>query len=544
MDNPVQILGVDGKPLPPRQGRASMLSGASQTPYDAANLYGAHVEDWNPYLWSPDGEINMYHDRITARARDLVRNDGWATAAVMRTLDNVIGADFRPISKPDHVALRALTGNKAFDHVWADEFGQQVEANYRAWANDPGFYCDAERMLPLPGLFQVAFRHKIVDGDGLGQLHYLPQRVDVGRARYATAVQVIDPDRLSNPQLNFDQQALRGGVEVDELGAPIAYHIREAHQGDWFSAAKSVRWKRIPRETDWGRQIIVHSYEHDRASQHRGIGFLTPVLQRFKMLIKYDETELDAAIVNAFFAAYIQSPFDGDLVEEALQSPDRLNKYQEERAAFHAERKTRLGNVGMTHLFPGETIGSVMANRPSANYAAFNSAFLRSFSASTGLAAQQISQNWAEVNYSAYRSAMLEAWKTFHRRRLGFAATYTQPIYTGWLEESMEVDDYPMPLGDVPDFIEARAAYSRSKWLGPGRGLVDIVKERQGASMGVAGGFSSLEDECAETGGTDWREVAQRRAVEESYYRNLGLRPPATLVGDSVKEASAIPEEV
>lgn len=139
---------------------------------------------------------------------------------------------------------------------------------------------------------------------------------------------------------------------------------------------------------------------------------------------------------------------------------------------------------------------------------------------------------------------MLEAWKTFHRRRLGFAATYTQPIFTGWLEESMEVDDYPMPLGDVPDFIEARAAYSRAKWLGPGRGLVDIVKERQGASMGVAGGFSSLEDECAETGGTDWREVAQRRAVEEAYYRDLGLRPPATLVGDSVKEASAIPEEV
>ncbi|MGS1019756.1 phage portal protein [Burkholderia glumae] len=251
----MQILGVDGKPLPARPGRASMLSGASQTPYDAANLYGSHVEDWNPYLWSPDGEINMYKDRITARARDLVRNDGWATAAVMRTLDNVIGPDFRPISKPDHVALRALTGNKAFDHVWADEFGQQVEANYRAWANDPGFYCDAERMLPMPGLFQVAFRHKIVDGDGLGQLHYLPQRVDVGRARYATALQVIDPDRLSNPQLNFDQQVLRGGVEVDELGAPVAYHIREAHQGDWFSEAKSVRWKRIPRETDWGRQL-------------------------------------------------------------------------------------------------------------------------------------------------------------------------------------------------------------------------------------------------------------------------------------------------
>ncbi|WP_257803288.1 phage portal protein [Burkholderia glumae] len=459
-----------------------MLSGASQTPYDAANLYGSHVEDWNPYLWSPDGEINMYKDRITARARDLVRNDGWATAAVMRTLDNVIGPDFRPISKPDHVALRALTGNKAFDHVWADEFGQQVEANYRAWANDPGFYCDAERMLPMPGLFQVAFRHKIVDGDGLGQLHYLPQRVDVGRARYATALQVIDPDRLSNPQLNFDQQVLRGGVEVDELGAPVAYHIREAHQGDWFSEAKSVRWKRIPRETDWGRQIVIHSYEHDRASQHRGIGFLTPVLQRFKMLIKYDETELDAAIINAFFAAYIQSPFDGDLVEEALSSADKLNAYQTERRRFHDERKTRLGSVGMTHLFPGETIGSVMANRPSANYSAFNSAFLRSFAASTGLAAQQISQNWLR-SITAHIGRPCLKRGTFHRRRLGFAATFTQPIFTGWLEESMEVDDYPMPAGDVPTSLKR----GRRTRVRNGSGRPRPGRHREGAPRRIDG---------------------------------------------------------
>jgi AmiR/NasT family two-component response regulator len=36
------------------------------------------------------------------------------------------------------------------------------------------------------------------------------------------------------------------------------------------------------------------------------------------MLIKYDATELDAAIVNAIFSAYIESPFDSSFVEEAL----------------------------------------------------------------------------------------------------------------------------------------------------------------------------------------------------------------------------------
>jgi len=246
----------------------------------------------------------MYRDRLAARARDLIRNDGWATAAVMRTVDNVIGPDFRPISKPDYRWLRTVTGIKAFDHRWADEFGQAVEANWRSWANDPFFYCDSERMLSFPQMMQLGFRHHLIDGDALSMLHWLPDRIAVGRARYATAVQIMDPDRLSNPQQNFDQQALRGGVEVDSYGVPTWYHIRRAHQGDWFSAGDSVRWDRIARETNWGRPIVVHSFDHDRASQHRGVGFLTPVIQRFKMLIKYDlrQPVLDPALGAAVYA--------------------------------------------------------------------------------------------------------------------------------------------------------------------------------------------------------------------------------------------------
>jgi lambda family phage portal protein len=519
-----------------------MLAPGSNAPYDAADLNGGHVRDWSPFLWSPDGEINMYRDRLAARTRDLIRNDGWATAAVMRTVDNVIGPDFRPIAKPDYRWLQAHTGIKAFDHVWADEFGQAIEANWRSWAHDPGFYCDSERALNFPQMMQLAFRHQLIDGDSLSMLHWLPQRLGLGRAQYATALQVLDPDRLSNPQLQFDQQAMRGGVEVDEFGVAVAYNIRRAHQGDWFSAAKSVQWDRIARETEWGRPIIVHHFDHDRASQHRGIGFLTPVLQRFKMLIKYDSTELDAAIINAFFAAYIQSPFDPDLVEEALAGTDKVSAYQRERAAYHEDRRIRLGDAGMTQLYPGETIGTVAPSRPSGNFPAFESAMLRNFSAATGLAAQQISQNWSEVNYSAYRSAMIEAWKTFARRRAGFAAGQAQPVYGAWLEESMDVDDYPMPAG-APDFVEARFAYSRAKWMGPGRGLVDIVKERQGAILGIDGGMSSLEDECAEISGTDWRDVADRRAIERERYLRLGLPIPAALQGADAKEASKAPEE-
>src|SRR5260364_97631 len=46
-------------------------------------------------------------------------------------------------------------------------------------------------------LLRLAFRHKLVDGDALALLLWRPERIGPGRARYATTVQLIDPDRLS-----------------------------------------------------------------------------------------------------------------------------------------------------------------------------------------------------------------------------------------------------------------------------------------------------------------------------------------------------------
>lgn len=501
--------------------------GGSRTPYDAANIYSSAMADWRPYLWSPDGELNMYRDRIVSRVRDLVRNDGWASGAVTRTLDNAIGANFRPISKPDYRALAAYTGNKAFDAKWADEFGRAVEANWRTWANDPGRYCEAERNLTVAQIMRLAFRHKLVDGDALAMLLWLPERVGVGRARYATTIQVIDPDRLSNPQMQFDQQTMRGGVEIDKHGAAIAYWIRRAHQGDWFSAAQSLHWDSIPRETNWGRPIIVHDFDHERAGQHRGgAGILTSVLQRLKMLAKYDGTELDAAIINAIFGAYIESPFDPQFVEQALGDGDELNNYQQGRTEFHSERKIALGDSRMPILFPGEKIGIVNAARPSTNFGDFEAAVLRNVAAGTGLSAQQISNNWGDVNYSSARGALLEAWKTLNRRRIEFAHGFGQPIWCAHLEEQFEIDALPLPKG-APEFMECRTAYGNAKWMGPGRGWIDIVKERQGAVLGMDSGLSTLEQECADNSGEDWEENLDQRKRELEAYKERGLTPPS-----------------
>ncbi|MEG1855510.1 MAG: phage portal protein [Acinetobacter sp.] len=525
----LSIVDVHGQPITQKTKALAGNEGYGSPPYDAAGYSSEHTAGWTPSLWSPDIEINSGRDIVVSRARDLVRNDGWATAAITRNLDNVVGPEFRPLSKPDYYGLQQVTGVKGFDHKWAEEFGRAVDAYWRLFANDVGRYCDVERCLTVSEMFYLAYRHKIVDGDALAYIKWQPENVGYGRANFATAIQVVDPDRLSNPNNIFDLKNIRGGVELTEDGAPTAYHIRKAHQGDWFNAEKSVIWERIPRETEWGRPIIVHDFDHDRASQHRGVGILTSVIERLKMLIKYDGTEMDAAIVNAIFGAFITSPFDQGFVEDALggTGPDSsgLGAYQEFRTDFHKNSRIKLGGVRMPILAPGESINTVSAQRPNSNFASFESAVLRNVAAGTGMSAQQISQNWAEVNYSSYRAAMLEAWKTFNRRRINFATGFCQPLFAAWLEECFEVGNLPLPAG-APDFIQYRSLYGRCKWMGPGRGYVDDVKEKQGAILGMDAGLTTLEKEAAQLDGADYRELLDQRANEVRMFKERDLPLP------------------
>lgn len=530
----VQILGADGRPLPSttQKMKYGALSGSGRVPYDAADSFSDQMANWQPALWSPDNEINIYRDRIVSRMRDLARNDGWASGTITRVLDNAIGANYRPIFKPDYRMLRLITGNKAFDATWADEYGKVIEAHWRSWANDPGRYCDVERKQTVSQMLRLGFRHKLLDGDALMVLQYRTDRLGPGRGQYATTLQIVDPDRLSNPQQNFDMPNVRGGVEIDADGAPVAYHIREAHIGDWWSGEKTMTWQRIPRETSWGRPIVIHDFDMERGAQHRGMGILAPIVQRLKMLIKYDESELEAAILNAIFGAYIESPYDAQMVSSALGDAagfgdgEELSAYQTQRTEYYQDKRLNLQNgARIPHLFPNEKIVTLSAARPTSNFDGFESAVLRNIAAATGLSTQQVTQDWSDVNYSSARAAMLEAWKTLTRRRDDYATGTAQPVASAFVEEIHSIESLPLPAG-APDFLDAKAAYCRARWMGPGRGWIDPVAEKKGSILGMNAGLSTLEMEAAENAGEDWEEMLDQRAREIEAFKERGIPLP------------------
>lgn len=502
--------------------RAEGIRGEGATAYDAANLLSPEGSDWNAYLASPDIEQNFSRDTIVARIRDLVRNDGWANGAITRILDSVVGGAMRLVAKPDYRALSLHS--KSLDKVWADEFGRTAEALWRSYAYDPARWCDGGRRYTVAQLFRLAYRQHLVDGEAVALPLWLPERLGSGRARYCTALQLIDADRLSNPHLGIDTKYRRAGVEIDDWGAAVAYHIRRAHMGDWFNPVASVTWDRIERETEFGRPLVIHYFDSDRPGEHRGAGgVLRPVLTRMKMLSQYDSVELQSAIVNSVFAAYIESAANIEGVQDALQPDESGGDLAKIHGTF-SDGRLRIKDGVIPVMRPGEKIVAMDTTRPATNYPAFEGAVIRNLAAALGTTAEQISQDWSRVNYSSARAALMEAWKTLQRRRHDFAYGFCTPFYNCWLEEAIDRGELPMPAG-APDFIDARAEYSGCMWMGPPRGWIDPLKEAQAAVLRMAAGLTTLEQECAEQG-LDWEEVVEQLATERNRLKQLGLPLP------------------
>lgn len=485
--------------------------------YEAGDPISQELGSWHPALASADADWLGDRPLATARGRDLGRNNGWAAGAKRHDVDTVIGASLRLSYKPDARAL-------GLDPDVADEFADRVERRWRIYANDPDHMCDATRHDTVPGMFALAYGHMFADGDAIGIPLWRP-----GRGQWATALRIVDPDRMSNPNDMFDQARLRAGVEIDEDGAATGYWFRRRHQNDRFGTfdADSMKWDYVPRETPWGRPRVIHYFEKDRDGQTRGVGRLTPVIEALYMDHRLGRAELQAAVLNAILAIVLESPFDPEMVAQGLApSSEGLGQYQDMRKAFHTDKRLTFGGVQVSTTFPGEQLKLLSPQHPNANYADFESAVLRKAAAGIGTSYEQLSRDWSKTNYSSARAALIEVWRGYVARRERFTQGFCTPFFGCWLEEDISLGAYDdLLVGDLPSFGEAKAAWLRCKWIGPGRGWVDPTKEAEALGMRLGYQVGTLEDESAEQG-RDWQEDQDQLAREMRRRQQLGLPDP------------------
>ncbi|MFC2252486.1 phage portal protein [Labrys portucalensis] len=490
--------------------QASLGTDAARSPYRAGSTVSQEMAAFRPPLSSADGAVRPARNLALSRTRYLTGNDPHAAAGVRRLVDMLIGAGLRLVAKPDHRAL-------GITEVQAREIRARIEAEWRVATQDPRFLFDHERKMSLNGRLRQLGRTWTLAGECCIAMRWRTK--DIPGARYRTNIQAIDPDRLSTPGGRTESMSLRNGIEFDEDAAPIAYHVRDAHPGDWLAGTKTSTWTRIPRETDWGRPIFIHGFEPEREGLTRAITNFAPLVQRLKMLGQHGDIEIANATANALFAAFVKSNMG---IQDATATLNIAGQpFAKARNDYWMTNPATLGGVRIPVLPIGDELVMNNAPRQTAAFETFERTFLRSIASALGLSYEQLSMDWSQTNYSSARAALNEVWRGVRRDFAAFVEQVVTPIYLCFLEEAF--DRYiPIPRG-APEFWDMPAAWAACRWIGPPRGYVDPVKEAQAASLRIDGLTSTLEAENAEQG-LDWEETIEQQAYEQQVMAEKGVR--------------------
>lgn len=496
--------------------------------YRDARTHGGELAVWRPRNISADAAVLKDAGMLRARARDLVRNNPLAKNAVRMNRDAVSGSGLKLSLKIDWRTL-GLPNIEA-----AAEWQDHVVRAWEAYAESVEFQADARRQRTFSQIFALVDQTDYVDGEALAVLEMKP-----GVGIYQTCVNLIDADRLSTPFGVIDSDIIRGGIERDPYGEPLAYHIREGHPNDVGLSVLSINWNRVERQTPWGRPIVLHTFDHTRPEMTRGVTEFASVIGTMQMLSDWNKTELESAVVKAAYAAYVKSELDWNSAMQVMGAQvasmraaggsgnpimDHVSAHLTNAAKYYSDMDITWQGARIPHLMPNESIEVLRSDAANANFADFESAFTRKLAAGLGVEAHELSKNYADVNYSAARAALLSVWRTYRARRTRLVSQFAMPFFGAWLEEAIAIGSVPMPAGVTADFVAVRPYLVRGTFIAWGKPMIDPMKERQAQQLGMQMGTDTLESVAADDG-NNWRDVLDQLAYERQTKLALGLDP-------------------
>jgi lambda family phage portal protein len=292
----------------------------------------------------------------------------------------------------------------------------------------------------------------------------------------------------------------------------------------------------VPRRTGWGRRVVMHSYDIERAAQTRGVSALASAIIDMKMGREFVETSLQQAILQASYAAVLvsQQNYKDALEIIAGMAPDKAKSVTdlalenlESAAAYHEAAQIRFNGAKVPMLFPGEDLKLLTPGNKGASLGEFQSQSVKAYAAGMGVNPVSVSQDYSNVNYSSAKMASADSWRHYEVMREDLIGDLAMPMVDAFLEEVFHSGALKLPKGIKPfEFYDAKHALIKGVFLTQGAPNLDPVKEAQAAQMEIAMGAKTLQDICAENG-EDYLDKLDQLAAEHKARAVRGLVPVA-----------------
>ena len=491
------------------QENIKKTAAASGYRYHGASNTKNSLIGWITGGGSAEDDIDLQGSMLRVRSRDLYAGGGLGRGAPATMVTNVVGWGIRPKPKIDTKVL-------GISDDAANEWQATALREFNLWAKSP--MCDATRQNTFWELQELAFRSMLVSGDVFALFGIKPN----ARNPYETVIRLIEADRVCTPESTGESQAqntdsggrMVDGVEINREGEVIRYHIATYHPlAD--ETPEEITWEAIDAYgSDTGLPNVLHIMTVERPEQHRGIPFVSGMIEQVKQLDRYMDGELAASLVAAMLTVFITNDGTND------DSFDSINdSIAEEEKVTDDSMKIELGNGNVYELPPGKKVDHVGVNRAPTAFESFVSEVVTMIGSSMEIPYEVLMHRY-DHNYTASRSAMLDFWKVVQRYRQHFVERFNQPIYEQWLAEAVALGRIEAPgFFDDPTI---REAWCGCQWIGTSRGHVQPVQEANAAKIRMETGLSTGEQEAMEYNGGDWADN-MRQLGREARIRQAAL---------------------
>ncbi|CAA7615721.1 phage portal protein [Magnetospirillum sp. UT-4] len=429
---------------------------------------------------------------ITARARYLVRNNGYALNAAESWTGNAVGTGIKPSSLIADKDLKAL-----------------VQQLWLAWTDES----DAEGLTDFYGQQRRAAREVFIAGEVFFRLR--PRRPEDGLT-VPLQLQMLPSEMLplTRTEILPGGNVIRQGIEFDRIGRRVAYHFLRRHPGDCTDPGLVGETVRVPATE------IIHVIDPVESGQLRGVSRLAPAIVKLFLLDQYDDAELERKKIAAMYAMFVTSPAPADVIDLVPAddgSGDRIVEVQP-------------GQV--VPLEPGEQIQTSAPADVGGSYEPFEYRTLLQISAATGVPYAYLSNDMLKANYSNSRMALLE----FRRRVEAWqhSVMVHQMCRVVW-QRWMDVAVLSGAL-DIPGYERNRAAFIACSWLPPKWDWVDPLKDAKAEIEQIDAGLKSRTQALAERGFDAEQvdaEIAADRDREQRLGLSFGATPPAAPTHDT-----------
>lgn len=241
--------------------------------YDAA-VSGRRTSGWRRPSTSADRELKQGQVKLRDGARELVRNNKYAAAALRQMTANVVG---------DGITLRAAHDDK--------DLAKRAQDAWDAWAESK-----VDGRQDFYGVQKSVFRATVEGGEAL--VVWGPdKRGPDGRCR------VLEGDYLDHTkQRDKGPGQIVQGVQFDADGDREAYWLLDQHPGDASGFSRQSR--------PFAAANIDHVFEQLRPGQTRGVSWFAPVMMTLRDLADYEEAVLMKRKVEACLALVLTPPND------------------------------------------------------------------------------------------------------------------------------------------------------------------------------------------------------------------------------------------